>query len=97
MRWVAPLSEVWVTEPGRKQIEFFALDKGALVHKGALDDPRLDLKITDGFEFLREFRRHELGEERRIDGRDQRVHAPDEEGAVGVSHPNAQLDCGTSF
>src|SRR3954469_14741657 len=37
VRWVAPLSEVWVTEPGRKQIEFFALDKSALVRKGALD------------------------------------------------------------
>ncbi len=37
VRWVAPLSEVWVTEPGRKQIQFFALDKGALVRKGALD------------------------------------------------------------
>lgn len=37
VRWVAPLSEVWVTEPGKKQIEFFALDKGALVRKGAID------------------------------------------------------------
>ncbi|HEU4730908.1 MAG TPA: hypothetical protein VFT22_23595 [Kofleriaceae bacterium] len=36
VRWVAPLSEVWVTEPGRKQIEFFAFDKGALVRKGSL-------------------------------------------------------------
>jgi hypothetical protein len=39
VRWVAPLAEVWVTEPGKKQIEFFALDKGALVHKGAIDVP----------------------------------------------------------
>jgi len=39
VRWVAPLSEVWVTEPGKKQIEFFALDKGALAHKGAIDVP----------------------------------------------------------
>src|SRR5215510_5736860 len=39
VRWVAPLSEVWVTEPGKKQIEFFALDKAALVHKGAIDVP----------------------------------------------------------
>ena len=37
VRWVAPLSEVWVTEPGKKQIQFFALDKGALVPKGSLD------------------------------------------------------------
>jgi hypothetical protein len=37
VRWVAPLSEVWVTEPGRKQIQFFALDKGALARKGSLD------------------------------------------------------------
>src|SRR4051812_4337477 len=39
VRWVAPLSEVWVTEPGKQQIEFFALDRGALVRKGALGVP----------------------------------------------------------
>jgi outer membrane protein assembly factor BamB len=39
VRWVAPLSEVWVTEPGKKQIELFAFDKGALVRKGTLDIP----------------------------------------------------------
>jgi hypothetical protein len=39
VRWVAPANEVWVTEPGKKQIEFFALDKGKLVHKGAIDIP----------------------------------------------------------
>jgi DNA-binding beta-propeller fold protein YncE len=39
VRWVEPANEVWVTEPGKKQIEFFALDKGKLVHKGAIDVP----------------------------------------------------------
>jgi hypothetical protein len=39
VRWVEPASEVWVTEPGKKQIEFFALDKTKLVHKGAIDIP----------------------------------------------------------
>jgi len=42
VRWVEPVNEVWVTEPGKKQIETFALDKtkpGKLVHKGAIDVP----------------------------------------------------------
>lgn len=39
VRWVEPANEVWVTEPGKKQIELFALDKGKLVHKGAIDVP----------------------------------------------------------
>jgi DNA-binding beta-propeller fold protein YncE len=39
VRWIAPTSEVWVTEPGKKQIEYFALDKGKLVRKGALAVP----------------------------------------------------------
>jgi hypothetical protein len=39
VRWVEPANEVWVTEPGKKQIEWFALDKGKLVHKGAIDVP----------------------------------------------------------
>src|SRR5258706_12767372 len=37
VRWVEPAKEVWVTEPRKKQIEFFALDKGKLVRKGAFD------------------------------------------------------------
>jgi hypothetical protein len=39
VRWVEPTKEVWVTEPGKKQIEFFALDKGKLVRKGAIEVP----------------------------------------------------------
>ena len=36
VRWVEPVKEVWVTEPGKKQIEYFSLDKNALTKKGAL-------------------------------------------------------------
>jgi DNA-binding beta-propeller fold protein YncE len=36
VRWVEPVKEVWVTEPGKKQIEYFALDHGKLVRKGAI-------------------------------------------------------------
>src|SRR4051812_3539685 len=36
VRWIAPAKEVWVTEPGKKQIEYFTLEKGALVSKGAI-------------------------------------------------------------
>jgi DNA-binding beta-propeller fold protein YncE len=39
VRWVEPAGEVWVTEPGKKQIEFFTLDKGKLVPKGAIGIP----------------------------------------------------------
>jgi hypothetical protein len=39
VRWVEPAKEVWVTEPRNKAIEFFALDKGKLVRKGAIDVP----------------------------------------------------------
>jgi hypothetical protein len=39
VRWVEPAREVWVTEPGKKQIEFFALDGGKLVRKGVIDVP----------------------------------------------------------
>ena len=39
VRWVEPTTEVWVTEPGKKQIEWFAAAKGKLVHKGAIDVP----------------------------------------------------------
>jgi hypothetical protein len=39
VRWVGPASEVWVTEPNKKQIEFFAFDKAKLVRKGALAIP----------------------------------------------------------
>jgi hypothetical protein len=39
VRWVEPAHEVWVTEPGKKQIEYFALDSGKLVRKGAIDVP----------------------------------------------------------
>jgi len=39
VRWVEPAREVWVTEPGKKQIEFFTLDGGKLVRKGAIDVP----------------------------------------------------------
>jgi len=37
VRWVEPSNEVWVTEPGKKQIEVFVLDRGKLVHKAAID------------------------------------------------------------
>jgi len=39
VRWVEPTNEVWVTEPGKQQIEIFALDKRKLVHKGVIDVP----------------------------------------------------------
>lgn len=39
VRWVEPAKEVWVTEPGKKQIEYFALDHGKLVRKGAIAVP----------------------------------------------------------
>ena len=39
VRWVEPAREVWVTEPGKKQIEWFALDGGKLVRKGVIDVP----------------------------------------------------------
>lgn len=39
VRWVEPVKEVWVTEPGKKQIEYFALDAGKLVRRGAIDVP----------------------------------------------------------
>lgn len=39
VRWVEPAHEVWVTEPGKKQIERFSLDAGKLVRKGAIDVP----------------------------------------------------------
>lgn len=39
VRWVEPVKEVWVTEPGKKQIEYFALDKGKLVRRGAIAVP----------------------------------------------------------
>jgi hypothetical protein len=37
VRWVEPLAEVWVTEPGKKQIEYFKLDHGKLARAGAID------------------------------------------------------------
>ena len=48
VRWVAPLKEVWVTEPGAKTIETFRLDGKAppkLVHAGAIP-------VADGPESL---------------------------------------------
>lgn len=39
VRWVAPSNEIWVTEPGKKQIEFFAFDGAKLTRKGAIDVP----------------------------------------------------------
>ncbi|MEP6864793.1 MAG: hypothetical protein ABJE66_29505 [Deltaproteobacteria bacterium] len=39
VRWVEPAHEVWITEPNKKQIEFFAFDAGKLAHKGAIDVP----------------------------------------------------------
>ena len=39
VRWVEPAGELWVTEPGKKQIERFALDKGKLVNRGAIAVP----------------------------------------------------------
>jgi len=43
VRWVAPLKEVWVTEPGAKIIETFRLEGKAppkLVHAGKIDEVR---------------------------------------------------------
>jgi DNA-binding beta-propeller fold protein YncE len=37
VRWVAPANEVWVTEPGNKQIEYFAFDGAKLERRGALE------------------------------------------------------------
>ena len=37
VRWVESLSEVWVTEPHDKRIEYFKFDKGKLEKKGAID------------------------------------------------------------
>lgn len=39
VRWVPSAKEVWVTEPGKKQIEYFELKKGKLVRKGAMSVP----------------------------------------------------------
>lgn len=36
VRWVEPTREVWVTEPGKQQIEVFALDQGKLAHRGVI-------------------------------------------------------------
>jgi DNA-binding beta-propeller fold protein YncE len=36
VRWVAKTNEVWVTEPGKKQIEFFTLKNKKLSRKGAI-------------------------------------------------------------
>ena len=39
VRWVEPTREVWITEPRKKQIEYFALDRSGLTRKGAIDVP----------------------------------------------------------
>ena len=39
VRWVEASREVWVTEPDKKQIEFFAFDGSTLAHKGAIEVP----------------------------------------------------------
>jgi hypothetical protein len=39
VRWVDPAKEVWVTEPGKKQIEYFAFDGARLVRKGVISVP----------------------------------------------------------
>ena len=39
VRWVEPLTEVWVTEPSRQQIERFAFAHGSLRHAGAIAIP----------------------------------------------------------
>jgi hypothetical protein len=39
VRWVEPAKEVWVTEPNKKQIEFFAFDGLRLTPKGSLAIP----------------------------------------------------------
>lgn len=39
VRWVEPSREVWLTEPGKKQIEYFALVGTKLVRKGAIAVP----------------------------------------------------------
>jgi hypothetical protein len=39
VRWVEPTKEVWVTEPGKKQIEVFALAKGKLARTTTIAIP----------------------------------------------------------
>ncbi|CAN5416450.1 hypothetical protein BH11MYX1_BH11MYX1_46800 [soil metagenome] len=39
VRWVEPAHEVWVTEPGNKQIEVFTLAQTKLVRKGVIPVP----------------------------------------------------------
>ena len=39
VRWIDPVKEVWVTEPGKKQIEYFALVASKLVRKGVISVP----------------------------------------------------------
>ncbi len=39
VRWVEPANEIWVTEPGKKQIEFFTVRKAKLVKQGAIAVP----------------------------------------------------------
>jgi hypothetical protein len=39
VRWVEPTKEVWVTEPSKKQLEYFALENGALTRKGTIAVP----------------------------------------------------------
>ncbi len=39
VRWIEPAKEVWVTEPGKKQIEYFSLVASKLVRKGAFEVP----------------------------------------------------------
>ena len=36
VRWIEPAKEVWVTEPNKKQIEWFSFAAGKLVHKGTI-------------------------------------------------------------
>ena len=45
VRWVAPLGEVWVTEPRGKSIEYFRFTNGKLTRLGAID-------VSDGPESL---------------------------------------------
>jgi hypothetical protein len=39
VRWVEPVKELWVSEPNKKQIEFFSFDAGKLAHAGVIDVP----------------------------------------------------------
>lgn len=52
VRWVGAANEIWVTEPGKKQIEYFALTSAKLVREGTIAVPggpeSLEIDATRG-------------------------------------------------